>query len=65
VEPSIEIALGIEAPLNRPEAMNVAHVLGKIVSQGCNLGVETSGQRMQIGTALIEGTEVDETIGAL
>jgi hypothetical protein len=64
VEPSIEVALGIEGPFDGPVAMNVAHDLGKVVSQGRNLAIEIGGQSMQIGVAFAEGGVISSAISA-
>jgi len=64
IEPSIEVALGIEAPLDGPEAMDVAYDLSEIVSQSRNLSVEIRGHGMQIGMAFAEGGVISGAISA-
>jgi len=64
VEPSIEIALGIKAPLNRSEATDIGNDLSILVSQARNLAVEIDGQSMQIGMTFAEGGVISGTISA-
>ena len=64
MQPSIEVSLGIEGPLDDSVAMNVAHHLSEIVSQSGNLGVEIRGQSMQVGMAFAEGGVISGAISA-